>query len=99
MAEDDWSSLGPSVAVFLNGNGIPDRDARGERVVDDSFLMCFNAHHEPVDFILPPSEYAESWETVIDTTEPQPAEKATLSDACARLTIEARSLVVLLKVG
>ncbi|HEX3816287.1 MAG TPA: glycogen debranching protein GlgX [Mycobacteriales bacterium] len=98
MAEDDWSSLGPSVAVFLNGNGIPDRDSRGERVVDDSFLMCFNAHHEPVDFTLPPSEYGESWETVIDTTEPQQPDKPVLSEACAHLTVEARSLVVLLKV-
>ena len=43
-------------AVYLNGQGIPDLDARGRRVRDDSFLMCFNAHHEPIEFTLPPAE-------------------------------------------
>ena len=39
--------------------GVPQRrrhpapNARGERVVDDSFLLCFNAHDEPVDFVTP----------------------------------------------
>ena len=36
-------------AVFLNGEGIPDRDPLGERVVDDSFLLLFNAHHQRDD--------------------------------------------------
>ena len=57
MAEEDWEAgFGRSVAVFLNGEGIPDRDARGERVVDDSFIMIFNAHDGPIDFTLPPPE-------------------------------------------
>ena len=51
MTEEDWDSgFGRAVAVFLNGNGIPSTDARGERVVDDSFLLCFNAHDEPIEF-------------------------------------------------
>jgi glycogen operon protein len=65
--------------------------------VDDSFLMCFNAHHELVDFTLPPSEYAESWQTVIDTTVAESADKAAVTAAGARISVEARSLVVLLK--
>ena len=36
--------------MFLNGQGIPDRDPRGQRVIDDSFLLCFNAHDEPIEF-------------------------------------------------
>ena len=39
--------------MFLNGDAIPAPDARGERVVDDSFLLCFNAHAEPVEFVAP----------------------------------------------
>jgi glycogen debranching enzyme GlgX len=68
MTEQDWDdALVKSVAVFLNGLGIPDRGARGQRVVDDSFLLCFNAHDEPIDFVLPPVEYAAGWEVVLDT--------------------------------
>ncbi len=68
MSEEDWGSgFGRAIAVFLNGQGIPDRDGRGQRRVDDSFVMCFSAHHEPIDFHLPPDEYAPAWEVVLDT--------------------------------
>ena len=61
MNDDDWDSgFGKSVAVYLNGLGIPDLDARGQRVTDDSFFLCFNAHHEPIEFTLPPGEFGSS---------------------------------------
>src|ERR1700684_4023619 len=45
MQPQDWGGeFGKSIAVFLNGEAIPEPNARGERVVDDSFLLCFNAH-------------------------------------------------------
>ncbi len=41
MAEGDWDSgFGKCVTVFLNGDGITEADTRGERVTDDSFLVC-----------------------------------------------------------
>ena len=53
MSDEDWDSgFAKSVAVYLNGQGIPDLDVRGQRVTDDSFVLCFNAHHEPIDFTL-----------------------------------------------
>ena len=68
MDDEDWGSgFGKSVAVYLNGLGIPDLDARGQRVTDDSFFLCFNAHHEPIEFTLPPKEFGRSWDPVIDT--------------------------------
>ncbi|NNG34384.1 glycogen debranching protein GlgX [Nakamurella aerolata] len=68
MADEDWGSgFGRSVGVFLNGNGIRGRDTRGNRVMDDSFLLLFNAHDQPLDFVLPPAEYAAAWQPVIDT--------------------------------
>jgi len=30
--------------------------------------MLFNAHHEPVDFTLPPASFGQPWSVVIDTT-------------------------------
>ena len=54
MTEEDWDSgFGRSIAMFLNGQGIPDRDGRGQRVADDSFLLCFSAHDEAIDFAVP----------------------------------------------
>ena len=54
MSDEDWESgFAKSMAVYLNGQGIPDLDERGQRVTDDSFVLCFNAHHEPIDFALP----------------------------------------------
>ncbi|MGE3285385.1 MAG: glycogen debranching protein GlgX [Pseudonocardia sp.] len=68
MTEQDWDSgFGKCVSVFLNGDGLSDVDARGERVVDDSFLLVFNAHHEDIDVTLPPSEYGSTWAVVVDT--------------------------------
>jgi len=99
MSEEDWEAgFGKSVAVFLNGDGIPDRNVRGERVVDDSFIMIFNAHDGSIDFTLPPTEWGAKWEVVLDTATPQLAEPAPAA-ATSVLTVEARSLCVLRRVS
>ena len=68
MTEEDWESgFAKSVAVYLNGHGIPDLDERGQRVTDDSFLLWFNAHYEPIDFALPADEFGAAWVPVIYT--------------------------------
>ena len=99
MTEEDWEAgFGKSVAVFLNGDGIPDRNQRGERVTDDSFIMIFNAHDGSIDFTLPAPEYGAKWEVVLDTATPQLAEPAPAA-AQSVVTVEARSLAVLRRVG
>ena len=56
MTEQDWDSgFGKCVTVFLNGEGITEADTRGERVTDDSFLLCLNAHYEDIEVTLPPA--------------------------------------------
>lgn len=54
------------VGVFLNGETIGGRDQRGQRIVDDSFLLIFNAHDEPVEWIVP-TQYGDRWDIVLDT--------------------------------
>ena len=69
MTQQDWDAgVGRSVAVYLNGNGIRGTDERGQHVVDDSFLLLFNAHDNDLDFALPPDEYGPAWQVVIDTS-------------------------------
>ncbi|MGH9035231.1 MAG: glycogen debranching protein GlgX, partial [Acidimicrobiia bacterium] len=68
MSDEDWNSgFAKSLAVFLNGDAIPDPDPRGDRITDDSFLLCFNAHHEPLKFTVPKGKFGERWVVVLDT--------------------------------
>ncbi len=72
MNDDDWRhGFAKSLGVFLNGDAIPGLDGRGERIVDASFYVLFNAHHEAVPFRLPARpEWGERWRRVLDTGEP-----------------------------
>jgi glycogen operon protein len=99
MSDQDWQSgFVKSLGVYLNGKAIPSLGARGERVMDDSFYLLFNAHHEPVIFIVPPALGA-GWETVLTTTKEGAAADASITAAGGSLTVEARSLVVLRHAG
>jgi isoamylase len=70
MTDEDWQSgQAKSMAVFLNGDAIPSPNPRGERVVDDSFLVVFNAHHESVDFVLPDPDNAQRWVQAFDSAD------------------------------
>ena len=68
MAPEDWDAgFGKAIAVFLNGDGIHERDRRGQPISDRSFLLLFNAADDTVDFTLPGDDLAVRWETLIDT--------------------------------
>jgi len=97
MSGEDWEAgFAKSLTVFLNGHGIPDMDARGQRVIDDSFLLCFNAHYEPIEFTLPPKEFGKAWVQEIHTAELTPdGEPAEAHPAGATLEVPARATVVL----
>ncbi|MBA2637891.1 MAG: glycogen debranching protein GlgX, partial [Solirubrobacterales bacterium] len=71
MTHRDWESHdGHVLGLFLNGREFPDRDARGREIVDDSFLLLVNAHHEDVDFALPAGRYGRRWTLELSTAEP-----------------------------
>ena len=99
MNDEDWDTgFGKSVAVFLNGHGIPDLDPRGQRVIDDSFVICFNGHHEPLEFTLPPEEFGAAWQPVIDTAADVDDNGETVAAGASR-QIEARSVLVFQQAG
>ena len=97
MNDEDWDSgFGKSVAVYLNGQGIPDLDGRGQRVSDDSFVLCFNAHHEASEFTLPPAEFGTAWDVMVDTAAgPGETAEAAAVKAAGPVRVEARGMVVL----
>ena len=69
MSDEDWAQNSTqSFAVFLNGDGLRALDENGQPIRDDSFLLLFNAHHEPIEFTIPSHSYFREWRITIDTT-------------------------------
>jgi isoamylase len=68
MTDEEWDQhFARCLGVYLSGVGLPETDARGRPVIDDDFIVLFNAHHEPIDFRLPVIGRG-AWESVIDTS-------------------------------
>ena len=69
MTEQDWEvGYAKSLAVFLNGEAISSRGPRGERVMDYSFFMLFNARPEPTTFVIPQGLGGTGWMVEFDTS-------------------------------
>ncbi|MGD3105837.1 glycogen debranching protein GlgX [Streptomyces sp. YGL11-2] len=68
MTEPDWYAPGATLAMYLSGNDIPQRDDRGIRVVDDSFLAVLHAGAQPRAVTLPGPPWAGAYELVVDTS-------------------------------
>ncbi|WAC66792.1 glycogen debranching protein GlgX [Agrococcus sp. SL85] len=68
MEGGDWDgNAEKSVGMYLNGDGIAGRGSRGERIVDNHFLLYVNASEEEQQLTIPPEEYAAAWDVLIDT--------------------------------
>ena len=72
MNDDDWDAgFAKGLGMVLNGEAIAWPGPRGEPVVDDTFLVVFNAHHEPLEWTAPGEPWAERWELDLDTARPE----------------------------
>lgn len=93
MEEENWGEgFAKSFGVFLNGEALTAPGPKGERIVDDSFYLMFNAHHERLMFILPVGEYGKQWARILDTREPSFQEDGPSYEAEVEIEVEARSL-------
>jgi glycogen operon protein len=101
MSDEDWGAgFAKSLGVFLNGDEIPGVDAAGRRILDQSFYLIFNAHWEPVEFVLPAEIWGQSWTRVLDTRNGDaPAEDNWQRAAGTKMNIESRTLVVMSRVA
>jgi len=96
MTEADWNNRsGMTMTVFLNGHGIPERDALGEPITDDSFLLLFNPLGDEVLFTLPDRSFGRTWEVVINTADPLLAKRRKTARAGAQAEVMGHTLVVL----
>lgn len=94
MQPEDWDSgFGRAIGVFLNGDGIRERDRRGERITDRHFVVLFNAGDDAVDFLLPAVQFSPTWDALVDTS----GDVADISpvEPGSTVRLEAKSLIVL----
>ena len=99
MEEEHWGEgFAKAVGVFLNGEGIDSPDPRGERIVDDSFYVLFNAHHEALRFVLPNENWGKEWTVDLDTAATGAEGEEGPHKAGEEVGVEARSLKVLRRV-
>ena len=95
MDMDDWQNThAVSMMIYLNGSDIPEVDWYGNRMVDNDFILIFNAHYEPIMFTLPDERYGRKWQLVVDTHNPN--EPALSYEAGFMITAQSRSFLMLM---
>ena len=110
MRTADWDhDFGRSLMVHLGGEAIAEPDEQGQKIFDDSFILCFNAHHERIDFTLPKDDAVKAsrdpedtdpsrlWSVVVDTSLPTgfSEDDPDVYKPESTVPVESRSVVVL----
>jgi glycogen operon protein len=94
MAQPDWQSPHrAALGLFLAGDALDWRDAKGEPVVDDTFLVLLNGSHEDMQFTLPSVEWGSRWALRIDTVQ-ESMSSGDAVDAATRVLVLAHSALV-----
>ena len=95
MDMDDWQNTHAfSMMIYLNGSDIPEVDWYGNRMVDNDFILIFNAHYEPIMFTLPDERYGRKLQLVVDTHNPDEPELS--YEAGFMITAQSRSFLMLM---
>ncbi len=100
MTQRNWRDDNAlTLGVFLNGSEIPTLTERGAPVIDDTFLILFNAWEGAVDFTLPAVSFGRRWELELSSADPEADAGSESYRARAVVPVEGRSLVLLRRVG
>jgi len=98
LADDCWEQgWQKSVGMLLNGKTLAVSDAKGDPVVDDTFLVLLNSYHEGVEFLMPPAPGGGGWQRVVNTENMQ--EPFAAEQAQAKVIVGGRALLVLREAG
>ncbi|MEW1812572.1 glycogen debranching protein GlgX [Pseudarthrobacter phenanthrenivorans] len=93
MVPEDWDNpLARALGVFYNGDAVG-RDHRNRPIRDHHFLLYCNSGDDTVVFTLPGTEYAQTWEPLINTAGNHAGEG--LLTAHGNVELAAKSLLVL----
>jgi glycogen operon protein len=100
MTRRDWER-GDAFALgaFLNGAEITSVTREGESVVDDSFLVLFNAWQDTLSFRLPPARFGRRWALELSTAEPDLEAGSWEAPVRGEVAVTGRSLLLLRRVA
>jgi len=100
MTRADWERGDASaVGAFLNGAEIMAETREGEAIVDDSFIVLFNAWRDTLSFRLPPARFGRRWALELSTARPELEAGAWAKAVRSEVEIEGRSLLLLRRVA
>jgi len=75
MTAEEWhAGWVRCIGLRLNGRTLEDVNGLGELIRDETFLILFNPHTEPIRFYMPKDE-GIAWELTIDSAQPGREEK------------------------
>jgi isoamylase len=78
MTQDEWhAGWVRCFGLWLNGRTLDEVNAVGEPIHDDTFVVLFNPHHEPVRFTLPRVRPETAWQLCLDTRTALPPKRRT----------------------
>jgi len=96
MTEEDWNaSWGRCIGMLLGGEALNEVDENSEPVIDDTLLIAFNSHIEPVQFLIPRSGEVIRWEVLINTNFPDLATAYPMINGGKSIEVSGRSAVAL----
>jgi glycogen operon protein len=99
MADADWGDGdGCWLGVLLDGSAIPERDRRGQPIVDDRLMVLFDLGDHEVSWKLPDLDAGRVWTVLLDTggdpTGAAPTEEEALVET-GSFTTDGRRVVLL----
>jgi isoamylase len=96
MTQRDWRNPeARAIGVFLNGDELNMTTPSGDELRDESFLVLFNAHHEPMTFRMPTRRFGSRWTLELSTAEPELERDARAWSARSEVNVESRSILLL----
>ncbi len=99
MHDQEWAlCFARCLGVFFSGDALNEADWRGRPIMEESFLILINAHHEPIDFHLPSFHGGFGWLTLLDTTHEQGLPPSGRLPTTSPFRLTGRSLALLQEV-
>ena len=104
MTAADWKTPESAcIGMLMAGDALRWRDAHGNRIVDDTFLVAFSASREDLVYTLPGPEWGTEWEVLLDARDAGHAPPSTrtgihrgeLFAARAKIKLPAAAVLVL----
>jgi isoamylase len=99
MTRRDWNDGEHALGMFLNGQDLPSPGPHGKEIVDDSFVVLVNAHHEDRSFMLPRRRFGAQWALELSTAEPETEAGSVSHGARTEVSVVSRSIVILKRVA